>query len=261
MTRNDPSLFERAQQGDLEARNQLIEANLGLCWRMASYIPWRTPSVSTEDLVQSGILGLVEAIMRFDPHRGTRFSHYAGFHILRAMQEAVFQGAWGIARTRSYFEYIGKIKKRAEKLAKELGREPSVGEIHASFAGDPCVTRELVAEIVNGAYVVASLDARVKDTEECLHLDAIADESARFDHRIELRLALAPVLAALPDEQRELLTEHYGLDGGAPQSCRQIGKRNGISRQAAHQRIRTALKAAREKLLDGNTTCVADYLR
>lgn len=88
---SNEELWELAKDGDLDARNQLLQANLSFVQKQANKIWGQSGSgrIDVDDLIQEGCFGLMEAISRFDPERGTKFLTYAVWWIRKFMQETV----------------------------------------------------------------------------------------------------------------------------------------------------------------------------
>src|SRR5215469_14071160 len=134
-------LAQRVAEGDPEAQQCLVEANLRLVVSIAKR--YNNHSVSLLDLVQEGNLGLIRATQKFDPARGFRFSTYATWWIRQAISRAVAECTRTIHVPIHVVELIYKIKRVARYLYQELGRAPDLEEI-ANMAG---LTKERIIEL------------------------------------------------------------------------------------------------------------------
>ncbi|MFN7017267.1 MAG: RNA polymerase sigma factor RpoD/SigA [Fimbriimonadales bacterium] len=120
-------LLRRAQQGDLEAQNRLIESNLRLVVSVARrYV---RPGLPLEDLVQEGAIGLFKAIHNFDVERGLRFSTYAVHWIRQSVGRAADAQTNMIRLPNHAIDSLRKIERTRNELRAALGREPTVEEI------------------------------------------------------------------------------------------------------------------------------------
>lgn len=188
------TLARRVQAGDRDARNALVEANLGLVYDMARHF-W-TKDVVTErrDLEQCGVLGLMEAAERFDPERGVRFSTYAWQWIRQAMSRA--------ART------AGTIKRRAN-------------------TGVPTTEAGRRAQALRQA-TVWRLDAPLSDDGEDTLLDVLPG-SSDVEMEVFSRLETERLLSLLSLPHQRLILETWLYDGlGINEASVQAGYSRGL---------------------------------
>src|SRR5262249_41346559 len=121
------ALAARVRDGDVEARDHLVRANLRLVVRIARDFTGR--GLSLEDLIQEGNLGLVRAVEGFDCDRGTRFSTYASYWIRQSMQRALENMATPIRVPAYAVDLVHNWRRTANRLRDELGRPPSEDEV------------------------------------------------------------------------------------------------------------------------------------
>ncbi|MFD8194053.1 SigB/SigF/SigG family RNA polymerase sigma factor [Streptomyces wuyuanensis] len=239
-------LFERLdalEEGTPEysyVRNTLVELNLALVRHAAGRLHIRRES--WEDVVQVGTVGLIKAIDRFDPTRGVEFTTYALPTITGEIKRYFRDHVWAVRVPRRLQELRLTLRTAGSALEQELGRPPTCAELaeHLGIeAGD--VDRGLQA--ANG-YRAASLDAPVDDGDPA---DALADH-VRFDdgelERVENLTALGPLVAALPERERTILTLRFGHD----MSQSRIGAELGISQMHVSRLLNRALTRLRAQL-------------
>jgi RNA polymerase primary sigma factor len=236
----EAALAARIEQGDLDAREQMIEHNLGLVHAVAR--TYRGRGVPFDDLVQEGTVGLVRAVERFDHRRGVKFSTYGMWWIRRSILDALADS--NVIRIPAKAGRQLAALRRAED---ELHR----GSPHASdaeVAKRAELSEATVRSLRKAARVTASLDEPVGQETTPLG-DLVADASAADPSESAIahedRVELSAMLRLLPDRHRQVLIRRYGLDDGRIESHDEIGQWLGVGEERSRQLEREALHRMR----------------
>ncbi len=208
------ALARRIADGDAEARDVLIEANLRLVVAMARR--YQGLGLSFPDLVQEGTVGLIQAVDRFDWRRGRRFSTYAAWWIRQAIRRALTNDSRTIRLPSRLVAKQLATRRAAATLEAGLGRAATTDEIAAATGFDAAAI-----EGVEGVPLAnASLNETVgNDDGGAQLLDLLADTTALDpgDEAEEASRAEAvrAAVAELRAREREIVESHFGLEGDA----------------------------------------------
>ena len=222
------------EEGDIAAREELCERFLPLARDLA--LRYTYTDEPLDDLVQVASLGLIKAIDRFEPGRGTKFTSYAAPTILGELKRHFRDKGWSLHVPRDLQERTLAVSRATETLSKELGRSPKVREVaeHLSCS----VEQVLEAQEAAASYEAASLDAPAgRDDEESASLiDLLGGEDSSYD-LVEDRQAIASTWASLPAVERQVLELRFMHD----LTQREIGEQIGYSQMHVSRLLRRAL--------------------
>jgi RNA polymerase sigma-B factor len=222
-------------------RNTLIELNLALVKFAASR--FRSRSEPMEDIVQVGTIGLIKAIDRFEIDRGVEFPTFAMPTIVGEIKRFFRDTSWAVRVPRRLQELRLDLAKATDELAQQFDRAPTVRELADRLdIGEEAVVEGMA---VSNAYTASSLDAQPEEDES---EGALADRIGYEDHGmegIEYRESLRPLIAALPERDRQILSLRFV--GNMTQS--EIGAELGISQMHVSRLLSRSLTRLRAGLL------------
>ena len=233
-------LAKRVAKGDLQARNQMVAANLRLVVHWARR--YQDRGVDLTDLVQEGTFGLVRAVEKFDWERGFRFSTYATWWIRQALQRAVQQHGRTIRIPLEVGEQLQRLDATTAELASQLGRAPTEEELDEA-SGMTAAERHSLEGL---ARVSASLDQPAASDSATSLGELIAPDDRDWVAEVDDNLVLERVRGAvdrLPGLQRDVLRLRFGFDGDSPASLQATAERLGVGVRRVRRAEEEALAA------------------
>ncbi len=241
-------LADRIKRGDEAARQRLIEANLRLVVKIAR--DYEHVGLPLPDLINEGNIGLMKAVDRFDPAKGAKFSTYGAFWIKQAIKRALANQSKTIRLPVHMVDKIYHMRIAAHRLQELLGREPYDQEL----ADEMGLKLKQIRRMKRAARRPASLDAPLGNPDSS-NLNEVVEDS-----RVELPLdrmqnedsiqAIRALVQKLPERERAILSQRFGLDGETRLTLEEIGAQLRVTRERIRQLQNRALGRLKRMLAD-----------
>ena len=226
-------LAAKIKRGDEAARQLMIRANLRLVVKIAhDYARYGLPLL---DLISEGNIGLMKAVMRFDPKKGGKLSTYAAWWIKQSIKRALANQSKTIRLPAHLVDKISKMRRMQHALTQKTGREPTEEEIAAKLG----VPTRTVTQWLTLSLKPTSLDAPIGDDNSGEFGDIIGDDRGKMPYDDindrQLRQEVEELLDSLNKREREILKYRYGLRGAKVETLEVVGKRFDITRERVRQ--------------------------
>jgi RNA polymerase sigma factor for flagellar operon FliA len=227
------------QQDRVAATLPFVES---LARRMASTMPH---SIDLGDLVQDGVLGLIDAAHRFDEARGIKFETFAERRVRGAMIDALRRDAWprGVRRVRRELEAA------REELRRELGGEPTLADLARRVGADEARLERTIVRIstIESTSPLANFDAHDGATLPAVLVPSEPPSPDRVFEQHEVRDRVRAALSQLPPRERRIIGLYYFGEA----TMKQIGGQIGVNESRVSQLHARAMQRLRKILANG----------
>ncbi len=230
-------LAYRVKAGDEEAEQKMAEANLRLVVSIAKKHIGR--GLEFLDLIQSGNLGLLIAVRKFEPEKGFKFSTYATWWIRQSIGRAIADQSRTIRIPVHMNESIRKLTRIRRKLAQELNREPTYEEIAKEMKIDVEKVEHII-RVIDFIHDPSSLDQPLREGEEDSSLVDLIDDKdiIKPEEEATNRLLKEDIIAFLnnlSDREQKIIKMRFGLDGNRKYTLEEIGLELDVTRERIRQ--------------------------
>ncbi len=241
------ALWKQIKKGNAAAKNRMMEINLRLVIPTAKR--FHRPGMELMDLVEEGNLGLMQAIEKFEPSKGYRFSTYAVYWIEQFIRKYLEEQSGSIKIPSHAWGSLKRWFKVWNNLKEENGRDPSLQEMAAELNLSARKVKAIM-ETINAAMGVESLASLVGGEEELTLEDILSDDGKGNPHDVILHSENANVLQehlmALQDRDREILSLRFGLLDNEPKTLGEVAEQVGLSRERVRQIEERAVQQLRK---------------
>jgi RNA polymerase primary sigma factor len=240
------ALAARSRAGDARARREVILANLRLVVHIARN--YRNRGLALTDLIAEGNFGLIQAVDRFEPERGLRFSTYASIWIRQAILRAVAEQGRAVRIPVQMFQQVNRFVRAERLLRARLARTPSPDEIGQEL-GISRLRAERLAGLVSG---IRSLDeGSSTEAFDQLTAEDVGGPVLSVEELVDLQLQTEKIdrlLRSLGAREEQILRLRYGFFDGVDRTLAETGQHFGITRERVRQIEARALDKLRRAL-------------
>ena len=250
-------LANRIKNGDMRARDEMIQANLRFVINVAK--KYQNRGLPLSDLISAGNLGLITAADRFDGTKGHKFITYAVWWIRQSILKTLDEHVRLVRLPANKASLIREISKASHKLGQDWISEPDIEEIAAELevpaeedieeiAAELEVPVKKIQETILSDFDVYSLDEFLTDDNRSL-LDTLTDNTTTpLDADILRKSALTQALGLLKEHESRVIRLYFGLDDNGPLTLQEIGTMMNLTRERIRQIKNQALSKLRRRM-------------
>lgn len=220
----------KIQQGDIQARNKLVEANLRFVISVAKQ--YRNQGLSFPDLINEGNIGLIKAAQLFDPTKGFKFISYAVWWIRQSIITAIANTSKNIRMPLNKVMSLNKINRVISNFEQKELRKPTIEEISKELN----MEEDNILEILAASEKSTSFDSSVLENDNCSLLDVIPNDSITDENltKDSTSIEVREILNTLGTKERDIIKMVFGIEC-QEMSLEEIASKFGQSRERIRQ--------------------------
>ena len=244
-SKEEKELAKRAKEGDIKAKQRLIEANLKLVVTIAKKAIHMS-KIPMIDLIQEGNLGLMVAAEKFNYKLGYKFATYASWWIKQAMFKAISEQSYSMKIP----VYIQETLSKFSKIKREMERENNCQVTTNDVAKKMNISTDKIDTFLNAYSKTLSIESSLenRDGRDMCIADILEDEKASATEKVEfeyLKNDINMVISTLKEREQEVVRMRYGLDDNTRYTLEEIGNIYGVTKECIRQTELRALKKMR----------------
>ncbi len=238
---HDPEATPKQKRLGERAYTKLINCNLRLVVSVAKKFRTRVGKSEMLDLIQEGNIGLSHGVKKFDPERGYAMSTYVYWWIRQGITRYLSCNNRLIRLPSHAAESLAKLRMWTPGFFIAHGREPTLQE-----SADHCgITVEKMRLYFENAHDAGSLDNPLRGTDGESTLMSLVSTDEDLLEKLDIlsrQLSVESLLERLKPDEKHIVVQYYGLDGGVPMTLHAIAKELGVSRERVRQRLAKSLR-------------------
>ncbi len=246
--KEERAIAKRAKEGDLEAKQKLIQANLKLVITIAKKAI-HTSNLPLVDLIQEGNLGLMIAADKFNYKLGYKFATYASWWIKQSMFKAISEQSHCMKIPVYIQETLSKFSKIKSEMEKTTNEQVKTEDVAKKMN----ISTDKIDTFLSAYTKTISIESGLEraDGKEINVADILADEHCNVSEKIEfegLKTDIEMVVSTLKDREQEVVKMRYGLGDTTRHTLEEIGNIYGVTKECIRQ---TELRALKKMKLSG----------